>query len=186
MARAGLSADRLALAGADLADQIGFENVSVAKLARHFNVKPASLYSHVESSADLKTRITLLALTELADSTAEAVAGRSGESALSALGNSFRDYAHAHPGRFAAMQRQLDSQTAAQSAGPRHVRLMRAILDGYQLSEADQTHAIRLIGSVLRGYVSLELSGNFSHSEPSPGESWEHIIHGLNALLENW
>jgi AcrR family transcriptional regulator len=186
MARAGLTADRLARGGADLADEIGFEHVTVAGLARRFKVKPASLYSHVESSADLKARVALVALAELADRASEAVAGRSREGALAALGNSYRDYAREHPGRFAAMQSRLDAETAARSAGPRHTRLMRAILREYELSEADQTHAVRLLGSTFQGYVSLELSGSFSHSEPSSEESWEHIIHGLHILLQNW
>lgn len=186
MARAGLTAERLAQGGADLADEIGFEYVTVAGLARRFKVKPASLYFHVKSSADLKARIALIALAELADRASEAVAGRSREAALAALGNSYRDYAHEHPGRFSAMQLRLDSGTAARSDGPRHTRLMRAILRDYELSEADQTHAVRLLGSTFQGYVSLELSGSFSHSEPSSNESWEHIIHGLHILLQNW
>lgn len=186
MARAGLTADRLAKAGAELADEIGFEHVTVAELARRFNVKPASLYSHVQSSADLKARVALLALADLADRASDAVAGRSREAALAALGNSYRNYAHEHPGRFAAMQLRLESETAARSAGPRHTRLMRAILREYGLSDADQTHAVRLLGGTFQGYVSLELSGSFSHSEPSSDESWDHIIHGLHILLQNW
>lgn len=122
VARAGLTADRLARAGAELADEIGFEQVTVAGLARRFNVKPASLYSHVVNSADLKARVALVALADLADRASEAVAGRSREAALAALGNSYRDYAREHPGRFAAMQLRLDSDTAPGSAGPRHTR----------------------------------------------------------------
>ena len=67
MARAGLTPERLARAGAELADEVGFEQVTVSELARRFDVKVASLYSHVASSHDLKTRIALLALEELAD-----------------------------------------------------------------------------------------------------------------------
>lgn len=124
-------------------------------------------------------------LAELADRASEAVAGRSREAALAALGNAYRDYAREHPGRFAAMQLRLDSETAARSDGPRHTRMMRAILREYQLSEDDQTHAVRLLGSTFQGYVSLELSGSFNHSEPSSDESWERIIHGLHILLQN-
>ena len=74
MARAGLTAERLARAGAELADEVGFDQVTVSALARRFDVKVASLYSHVKNSHDLRTRIALLALEELADRGAAALA----------------------------------------------------------------------------------------------------------------
>ena len=72
MPRAGLTPERLAVAGAELADEVGFEQVTVSAVARAFDVKVASLYSHVKSSNDLKTRIALLALEEMADQAADA------------------------------------------------------------------------------------------------------------------
>jgi len=186
MARAGLTTERLTRAGAELADEIGFDQVTVSALARQFDVKVASLYSHVKSSHDLKTRIALLALAELADRGAAALAGRAGKDALTAFANVYRDYAREHPGRYAATQLRLDPETAAASAGPRHSAMMRAILRGYDLTEPDQTHAVRLLGSVFHGYVSLELAGGFSHSEPGPQQTWPRIIDSLDALLRNW
>jgi AcrR family transcriptional regulator len=62
MARAGLTAERLIRAGAELADEVGFEQVTLSALARRFDVKVASLYSHLKNSRDLKTGIALLAL----------------------------------------------------------------------------------------------------------------------------
>ncbi|MZD03809.1 TetR family transcriptional regulator [Streptomyces sp. SID5785] len=186
MARAGLNADRLALAGAELADEVGFEQVTVSALARRFDVKVASLYSHVKSSHDLKVRISLLALGELADRAAEALAGRAGKDALTALANVYRDYAREHPGRYAAGQLRLDPETALASAGPRHSQMSRAVLRGYAIEEPDQTHAVRLLGSVIHGFVHLELSGSFSHSDPASQESWTRTLDALDALLRNW
>ncbi|GAA0852844.1 TetR family transcriptional regulator [Streptosporangium amethystogenes subsp. fukuiense] len=51
MVRAGLTAERLTRAGAELADKVGFDQVTVSALARRFDVKVASLYSHVSFSA---------------------------------------------------------------------------------------------------------------------------------------
>ena len=97
MPRAGLTPERLAVAGAELADEVGFEQVTVSAVARAFDVKVASLYSHVKSSNDLKTRIALLALEEMADQAADAVAGRSGRDALTAFANVYRNYARSTP-----------------------------------------------------------------------------------------
>ncbi|MEU0224406.1 WHG domain-containing protein [Streptomyces sp. NPDC006284] len=186
MARVGLTTDRLVRAGADLADEVGFDQVTVSALARHFDVKVASLYSHVRNSQDLKTRIALLALAELADRAAAALAGRAGKDALAAFADVYRDYAREHPGRYAAARLRLDPETAADSAGVRHARMTRAILRGYHLTEPDETHAVRLLGSVFHGYVSLELAGGFSHSVPDSQETWTRIVDALDALLRNW
>lgn len=186
MVRAGLSAEVLTRAGAELADEVGFDQVTVSALARRFDVKVASLYSHLAGSRDLKTRIALLALDELADRAADALAGRAGKDALTAFANVYRDYAREHPGRYAAARFSLDPETAAASAGVRHARMTRAILRGYDLTEPDQTHAVRLLGSVFHGYVSLEASGGFAHSAPGSEETWPRIIDALDALLRNW
>ena len=160
--------------------------MTLSELARRFEVKVASLYSHLKNSQDLKTRIALLALEEMADRAAEAVAGRAGKDALGALANVYRDYAREHPGRYAAAQFRLDPETAAASAGVRHARMTRAILRGYDLAEPDQTHAVRLLGSVFHGYVSLELGGGFSHSAPDTQETWTRTLDALDVLLRNW
>ncbi|MEU2022302.1 WHG domain-containing protein [Streptomyces sp. NPDC016469] len=186
MVRAGLTAERLTRAGAELADEVGFDRVTVSALARRFDVKVASLYSHLKNSHDLKTRIALLALEEMADRGAAALAGRAGKDALSAFGDVYRDYAREHPGRYAAAQMTLDPQAAAASAGGRHARMTRAILRGYDLTEPDQTHAVRLLGSVFHGFVSLEAQGGFSHSAPDSQESWTRALDALDALLRNW
>lgn len=186
MARVGLTPERLTLAGAELADEVGFEQVTVSALARRFDVKVASLYSHVRSSHDLKTRIALLALAEQADLAAAALAGRAGKDALVALADVYRDYAHEHPGRYAAARLPLDPETAAASAGRRHSQMMRAVLRGYDLTEPDQTHAVRLLGSAFHGFVTLELGGGFSHSAPESQESWHRVLDALDALLRSW
>ncbi|MFI5959181.1 TetR/AcrR family transcriptional regulator [Cryptosporangium sp. NPDC051539] len=185
MTHVTLTAQRLVAAGADLADEVGFDRVTVSGIARRFDVPVANLYSHVKNSADLKTRITLLALEELADRLEVALAGRAGRDALAAVGDGYRRYAREHPGRWTAAQRNLDPATAAASAGGRHSRMTRAILRGYDLAEPEQTHAVRLLGSVFNGYVSLEAAGSFSHSSPGADESWSWTLDALDALLRS-
>lgn len=186
MARAGLTPDLLVRAAAELADEVGFTQVTASAVARRFGVQVASLYSHVRGTDDLRTRVALLALAELADRGDAALAGRAGRDALVALGDVYRDYAREHPGRYDAARHRLDPQTAAASAGPRHAALARAVLRGYDLAEPDATHAVRLLGSVFHGFTSLEAAGGFDHSTPDAQESWTRILHALDSTLRSW
>ncbi|MGP3964322.1 TetR/AcrR family transcriptional regulator [Nonomuraea sp. 3N208] len=186
MARAGVTAERLTQAAADLADEIGFQNVTVSALARRFGVKPAALYSHIKDAQDLRARVAVLALAELADRAAAALAGRAGKDALVAFANVYRDYAKKHPGRYAAAQIELDPETAAASAASRHAEMTRAILRGYELSEPDQTDAVRMLGGMFHGYVSLEMAGGFRRHPREVDASWSRTLDALDAVLRNW
>lgn len=186
MGRAGLNAQRIVRAGAELADEVGFDRVTASEIARRFDVKVASLYSHLKSAHELNVGIALLALEELADRVSDALAGRAGKDALVAVANAYLDYSREHPGRYAATQFPLDHETALASAGVRHSAMMKAILRGYHLSETDQIHAVRLLGSVFHGYAALDAAGSFGHSAPDSQESWVRILDGIDALLEQW
>jgi AcrR family transcriptional regulator len=159
--RAGLTSARVAEAAADLADDVGLDGVTLTALAKHFGVATPSLYTHVRSSADVRTRVALLALDETAGLVADALAGVSGRSALAAVA----------------------------SAGPRHAELSRAALRGYALSGDDETHAVRLLGATFHGYAALDAAGAFSHggpSAPASDDTWERVIDGLDTLLRSW
>ncbi|ACU38086.1 TetR/AcrR family transcriptional regulator [Actinosynnema pretiosum subsp. pretiosum] len=184
MARAGLTAERLVEAGAELADEIGFDRLTASEVARRVGVKVASLYSHVAGFDDLRARISAFALAELADLGAAALAGRSGRDALAALGGAYRDYARRCPGRYAATRSRVAPE--AVETGRRHSDLARAVLRGYDLPEAEQVHAVRFMGSVFHGYAELELAGSFEHSEPDSGTSWRRALDALDATLRAW
>lgn len=186
MAKAGLTIERLAKGGAELADEIGFERLTGAALARKFDVRLASLYSHVKNLDELKSQIALFALRQLAEAAAHAIAGRAGKDALWALADAHRDYARTHPGRFAAARHPLTPAMATASAGPKLAQLSRAVLRGYALPEAEQVHAIRFLGSFFMGYVTLELSTGFAHSSPDAETSWRRSLQALHITLLHW
>ncbi|MFE2584480.1 TetR/AcrR family transcriptional regulator [Streptomyces sp. NPDC059378] len=186
MARAGLTTERVVAAAADLADEAGFENVTVSALARHFGVKDASLYSHIKSLQDLRTRLALAAGGELIDRIAAAVAGRAGKDALTAFANAYREYALTHPGRYAATQSRVDQTTVAGSpALLRTAEITYGMLRAYGLDEPDLTDAVRLLRSTFHGYCALEAGGGFG-APRDVQKSWDRAIDALHVALEHW
>ncbi|MFG3284263.1 TetR/AcrR family transcriptional regulator [Streptomyces sp. NPDC048111] len=186
MVRAGLTVERLAVAGAELADEAGYEGITVSALARRFGVKDASLYSHVRNLRELRQRVTLYAAGEFVDSIAAAVAGRAGKDALVAFADAYRAYALAHPGRYAATQHQVDPELLAGSTVlARTVDTTYGMLRAYGLGEPDLTDAVRLLRSTFHGYITLEAEGGFGHPREVQ-RSWERGVEALHVLLEHW
>lgn len=186
MARAGLTPARLTQAAAEMADDIGFDNLTVLALARSFGVKDASLYSHIKNLRDLRQRVAVASLAELADRVADALAGRAGKDALVAFAGAYRDYAREHPGRYAATQFELDSDAVAESDAHRHSQMSRAVLRGYDLGEPAETDAVRMLGSIFHGFIALEAAGGFGHTPRPTEDSWMQMLDVLHHALVTW
>lgn len=184
--RVGLTSDKIIGVASQLADEQGFDNLTLAAIARIFSVRLPSLYAHVTSLHELKKGVALQALQRLAERTEAAVAGRAGKDALIALVDTHRDFAQEHPGLFEASRYSLDGESAARSGGARLARLNHAMLRGYDLGDEDRVHATRLIGSFVLGFSLLELAGSFSHSAPDAELSWRRDVDGLDALFKSW
>ncbi|GAA2932793.1 TetR-like C-terminal domain-containing protein [Streptomyces mexicanus] len=186
MPRAGLTVERIVAAAADLADEDGFENVTVSGVARRFGVKDASLYSHIRSLGELRTRLALFAGAELIERIADAVAGRAGKDALAAFADAYREYALRHPGRYAATQIRVDQSLVADSPALRRTaEITYGILRAYGLEEPDLTDAVRLLRSTFHGYCALEAAGGFG-APRDVRASWDKAVEALHITLENW
>ncbi|MGC9497784.1 TetR/AcrR family transcriptional regulator [Streptomyces sp. WG7] len=186
MPRAGLTTERVVAAAADLADEAGFESVTVSALARRFGVKDASLYTHVRNLQDLRVRVALLAGGELIEEIAAAVAGRAGKESLAAFAGAYRSYALRHPGRYAATQIRVDQSVAAGSPALRRTaEITYGMLHAYGLTEPDLTDAVRLLRSTFHGYCALEAAGAFGAPRDVQA-SWEKAVDALHVALEHW
>ncbi|MET8962609.1 TetR/AcrR family transcriptional regulator [Streptomyces sp. NPDC004074] len=186
MARAGLSAERLVAAAAELADEVGYDNVTMSALARRFGVKDASLYSHIRNMQDLRIRLALFAGGEMIDHIAVAVAGRAGRDALTAFADAYRAYARRHPGRYAATQIRIDPSLVPDSPAMRRTaEITYGMLRAYGLDEPDLTDAVRLLRSTFHGFCMLEATGGFG--APRDVEtSWDKAVDALHGALEHW
>ncbi|MDG4857913.1 TetR-like C-terminal domain-containing protein [Streptomyces sp. T-3] len=186
MPRVGLTREALVAAAADLADDIGFERVTLAALAKQFGVKDASLYAHVRGLADLREQVALLALDEWGDLLSEAIAGRSGRAALTAFADAYRHAATTRCGRYAATRIPLAPEVVAQSpGGTRIIEACYALLRGYDLDEPDATDAVRLLRSTFHGFSDLERAGEFTAGR-SIDTSWRRTIDALHRTLTDW
>jgi len=186
MARANLSASVVVAAGADLADDDGFEQVTLSAVARRLGVQTASLYNHVRDRGELLAGLHELALAELADEIADGVAGKAGLDALVGLAEAQRTFAREHPGRWAALQQPASATTAASAGAVRVATLTLAVLRAYEVPEVELVHVVRFVGATVNGFLALERSGGFAHREPSTEASWHRTLTALDAVVRAW
>lgn len=186
MPRAGLTPATVVREAARLADEVGYERLTLAALAARLGVALPSLYKHVKGADALSRKLGALAVGELADAMTSAAAGRAGVDALRAVATAWRDYALRHPGRYPAAQQVPDPADPEHvAAGRRALDAVYAILRGYGLTGDTAVDAARVFRSAVHGFVSLEAAGGFGLPR-NIDRSFDHLVAALDTAYRDW
>lgn len=184
--RAGLDAATIAAAGAALADEVGFSELTMGRLAERLGVRTPSLYKHIAGQGDLHRRIAALAFDEAGVAIGTAIQGLARRDALAAAAGALRDFVLTHPGRYAATLGLTPTgpDDPIMLAGRRGIGPFAAVLRGYDIPPQDMTHALRAVRSVFHGFAHLQASGGFQWSA-DVGESFEYLIDLVDSGLRS-
>ncbi|HXO09448.1 MAG TPA: WHG domain-containing protein [Solirubrobacteraceae bacterium] len=185
MPRAGLDREAVVMAAAELADSDpeGLDAVTLTALAERLGIRTPSLYAHIDGLADLRRHLRVRGARQLTAAIVTATSGRAGLDALRGLAGTYREFAHAHPGIYAAMQRAPEEQDVEAAAAARElVDAIITALSGYGLSGDDAIHAIRVVRATLHGFVSLEQLGGF-RIPISLDETYDRLVAMLDRSL---
>ena len=162
MARRGLDPDQVIDAAIAIADEDGLDAVTLARVAAALGVRSPSLYNHVDGRDGLVRGIATRATAELATALRRAATGRAGADAIAAVAQAQRDYALAHPGRYAAtVAPPAPGDTAHEEAAADAVDVITTVLAGSGLEGDDVIHAARALRSAVHGFAALEAGGGF-------------------------
>ena len=186
MPRAGLTPDLVVSEAARIADQTGYEGLTLAAVAQRFGVAVPSLYKHVPGLEALRRSVAALAIRELGRALNDAVrdAGRHG--VLVAMAHAYRRYARSHPGRYAATLRAPGpGEPEAVEATDAALQTVFSVLAGYGLHGPDAIDATRALRSALHGFVDLEAAGGFGLPQ-DVDRSFDRLVEVLDAALRGW
>lgn len=162
MARAGLDTHTLVLAAAELADEYGMEEVTLAALAAKLGVRSPSLYNHINGLAGLRTLMAVYGLEQLYEVISEATEGLSGEAAVHAMSQAYIGFTRAHPGLYqTTLKAPEQGDTALEAAGGKILSLIIQVISAFGLDEEGNLHAVRGLRSILHGFSTLEHQGGF-------------------------
>jgi AcrR family transcriptional regulator len=171
---------------ADVADEVGWDALTLATVASRLGVSVPSLYKHVDGLAEVRRLVTVAAVTELADRLTNAAVGRAGPDALGPLASTYREFASQHPGQYTAtiVAPAADDQVHL-AASDRVLMPVLAMIAGYGISRANSIDAARTLRASLHGFVSLELAGGFGLPDDVDA-SFEQLVGSLDRSLATW
>lgn len=184
MPRQGLGKESILQAAMALIEEKGIAQFSMGELAKRLNVKPASLYNHVDSLHDLLEQIGLTAISRLTEAENQAIQGKQKDEALFSLAEAYRFFAreHAQLYRLILGLSKLDSQILEKGAGD-IVQPILYVLSTYGLREHQQYHWQRVLRGVMVGFAVHEHAGGFSRFPVDENESYRIAIQCISEGL---
>jgi len=182
MPRAGLTTRGVVAAAAGITDREGLSALTVTRVAEAVDVKPPSLYNHVDGLQALVRLVALDGIDRLAEVCRTAVMGRSGSDGLKALARAYQAFALKHPGVYPLTQIARPDDADFTAAARRVVEPVLALLAGFGLPDAELVHAARTVRSVLHGFVMLQTQSGFGLNV-SVDESFEWMLDALERGL---
>ena len=161
---------------ADLIDGQGVDALTVTAVAQELGVTQPALYRHLDGLDDLWRELGLAGRERLAAALTDAAVGRSGSDAVQAVADAWREFAHRHPGLYAATDRHpVAGDPELEEAVERVVSVLAMTLRGFDLDDDAVVHGARTLRSALHGFVSFELGDG--HPNPhDPDETFERMI----------
>ena len=156
MARMGLDKSAVISRAAQLANDVGLENITLKALANDLNIQPPSLYSHIRGLEDLTKELMLYGWLQMEDQILEAVAGISGYDAIEVICRTFMRYATTNPGVFNAMlwYNKFENDEA-NNATQKLFSVVFKVFSSLNISQENSDHLMRTFRSFLEGFALL-------------------------------
>ncbi|OLQ45682.1 transcriptional regulator [Bacillus licheniformis] len=163
--RIGLSQKMIVDAAAEIADQEGLNSVTLAALSKKMNVRPPSLYNHINGLQAIRTELAVSGLTRLYEQMAVSVTEQKGDAAMDSLAHAYVDFAVENPGYYEASLLKVQDERA-EIVSEEIVRLVSKLLieNGYA-SDKTAIHATRGLRSLLHGFTALIAKEAFEREE---------------------
>ena len=181
--RVGIDKDAVVRAAAKIADDHGWDALTLARVAKKLRIRSPSLYNHVGGLEGLRRELKLLALRDLNAALSRATIGKSRDDAVRGLAAAYRAFVKRHPGTYAAtMVAAPKNDPAMEAAASNIVETILSVLSGYGLDRREGLHAIRALRSTVHGFAALEIAGGFG-IPLDVDKSFEWLVSALLAGL---
>lgn len=185
MSKRGLCSDDIMREGMKLVVEKGYDNFSLREIAARLDVKPASLYNHVQGISEIRTAIAIEAAGMLNNTLTKSIKDKPADEAFLDGTRAYRQFAYENHEIYKALIRMPSSddenivKAAFSSYEPLHMLIM-----GYGAEEKATIHFLRSLRCAMHGFVELTLNGFMQHGSVTRDESYELIIHSFLEILK--
>ena len=164
MARMGLDKNAVIYRAAQLANDVGIENITLKMLADDLNIQPPSLYNHIRGLDDLKKELMVYGWLQTEEKIIDSIAGISGYEALEVGCRTFLEFATANPGVFNTMLWYNKFESAEmQNATEKLFSVAIKVASSLNISQENCVHLIRTFRSFLEGFALLVNNNAFGN-----------------------
>lgn len=185
--RTGLTKTSVIEAAVNLLNSEGPQALTLNRLAGELDIRPPSLYNHVDGLPGLQRELAVLNARLLADRMSEAAIGKSGTGVFMDVAQSFRKYVKDNPGLYMSTLRASGTQEAPDPGlireEERALNVGLAIMASLGVQGEDAVHAVRAFRSMVHGFATLEVAGGFGMPQDCD-ESFRRLVEALVAGLK--
>ncbi|TLN14095.1 TetR/AcrR family transcriptional regulator [bacterium] len=157
--------DTVVRTAATLMEEGGADALSLTRLAGKLGIQTPSLYNHIDGLGGLQRELTLMSARNLADRMEQAAIGRSGNQAILAIAQAYREYIKSVPALYQnslrASGNRAQKDPELEALEERTVRVVLVVVESFGLRGDDAIHAVRGLRSLIHGFASLEVAGGF-------------------------
>ena len=161
--KAGISLDDVVDAAMYVADEEGFDALTLSAVARRLGIKTPSMYNHVQGLEGLHRQLAFRGSAILLQEFEDAIDDLKGAAALKAVAQVDRRFAAEHPGLYQsflpAPTEEDDPELYAAMAAP--VFRIAGVLLEMGIPQEEAIHLIRVLRATLHGFLDLEAKRGF-------------------------
>lgn len=153
-----------------LANEFGFENLTMKLIASRLEIRPPSIYNHISDIDEVKIGVATLTLSKLAEFLKGSVEKKILETSdqaeiLKSLCFSYREFAKGYSGVYSAILPSAEKYPDMLASSREIIEICMKSLGLTGQVDSSSIHKIRIMRSTLHGFVSLEAAGGFGLSE---------------------
>jgi AcrR family transcriptional regulator len=181
----GLTGDAILAAAVKIVEKSGLSQLTIQELASSLNVKPASLYNHINGIGEAKLYLVCYALEKMEAAIRDTAVGYSREEALRKIAYAYRRFGTVHPELYRAFINSANIEgKKIEEAKQSVVRIFHQVLEPYSLEYETKVHFTRCFRSSLHGFISLE-NASFFKNNVDVEVSFNMLIENQLALLDS-
>ena len=162
----GLTHSDVVGTGLAVLDADGIDAVSLAAVAVRLDVRPPSLYAHVDGLAGLRRDLAHATTVEFGEVLRDSVLGRSGHDAVRSFADAYRRWATGFPGRYEMTLLPIAADDEDRRAGARlALGAIQAVIRGFGIDDDHAVLAGRSLRSAMDGFSRLENADNMGRGD---------------------